>query len=110
MHNATDTGAPAPLSPTYRALKYLAIAMGVILLGGLLTLFAFMARQVKTGKPACAPLTITLPAGETLLKAEEKEKSVDVWGRDGQGALTLRRYDVCSGRLLRDVRITGTDR
>lgn len=109
MSNPTHENAPVPLSPTYRALKFLAVAMGVVLLGGLVVVFGFMAKQLKTGSNngSCDPTTIAVAGNNELMKIEEKDDMITIWVRDETGAVALRRYTMCGGDIVRDVRISG---
>ncbi len=110
MHNATDDNAPAPLSAGYRVLRFFAIAMGLILIGGFVLICAFMAKQVKlnnTATASCEPLSIAIEENTTLLKAEEKDGKLMIWSNDPKAGLSLRQYDMCTGKILHDVRISG---
>lgn len=109
MSNAPHENAPVPLSPTYRALKFLAVAMGVVLLGGLVVVFGFMAKQLKmdSNNGSCDPTTIAVAGNNELMKIEEKDDMITLWVRDETGAVALRRYTMCGGDIVRDVRISG---
>lgn len=108
MHTTHDSASPAPLSPTYRALKFMAIAMGVLLILGFVSLLTFMGTTLGSGSgSACDPTTIQVATTDELMKIEEKEDTMTVWLKDAGGAIIIRRHAMCSGDILRDVRISG---
>ncbi len=108
MHNATDSHTPAPLTGGWRALKNLAIVMGVVLVAGFVVMFSFMAKQVGGGaSKTCDPTTIEVADNNELIKIEEKEDMLTLWLKDATGAVVLRRYSMCGGKILRDVRVSG---
>ncbi len=111
MYSANNSAAPASssseLSPTYRALKWLAIVMGAILVVGIIMIFASMFRHGGSGGHDCDPTSITLGAQDELLKVDEHRDHITVWLKDASGSLVIRHYDLCNGRPLRDLRVTG---
>lgn len=110
MHNASDDNTPdtTELSPTYKALKLLAIVMGGVLAGGLVVMVAAMGKQVKpAGSKGCEPTSIALSAEDELMRLEEKGDRLVVWLKGHDGAVIIRHYDMCKGSILRDVRISG---
>ncbi|MBA4274713.1 MAG: hypothetical protein C0436_03560 [Alphaproteobacteria bacterium] len=108
MHTTHDSASPAPLSPTYRALKFIAVAMGVLLILGFVSLLTFMGTQLGAGSGStCEPTTIQVAGTDELMKIEEKDDTVTVWLKDASGAIVLRRHAMCSGDILRDVRVSG---
>jgi hypothetical protein len=111
MYSANQSPTPASssseLSPTYRALKILAIVMGIILVVGIIMLFASMFRHGGGSGRACDPASVTLGAQDELLKVDEHRDHITVWLKDASGSLAIRHYDLCNGKPLRDLRVTG---
>lgn len=109
MHNASDDNTPAAteLSPTYKALKGLAIVMGVVLVGGLIFVFASMGKQIASTGKTCDPTSILLSPEDELVRVDEKNNRLAVWLKGADGAVIIRHYDICNGRILHDVRISG---
>ncbi len=110
MHTPDEMNTPAraPLSPGYQKLQMLAIGMGAVLVIGLVVLFAGMAKQLKsTSSAACDPVQIKVSAQEKIVRLEERENSISMWLQDPEGAVVVRHYDLCSGTVIRDVRLSG---
>lgn len=107
MHNPSDENTPVSSDASYRAMKWVAIIMGVIMVGGFIFLFAMLAKQASAPKKkACEPSTIVIGQNSDIMKQAEKDDIITFWLRE-EGSLVIRRYSMCDGSILSDVRIAG---
>lgn len=92
-----------------RALKRVVIAMGVLLVGGMILLFVLLALGVhkKDGRRAggsavsdCVQQVFVLPEGETLLGTKMEDNRVLVHSKTAAGGEQWRLFSVCTGSLL----------
>ncbi len=104
MHNPSDPSTPAL---NYKALKTVAIVFGVILVTGFLFIVTYAISSVKAGSKGCEAVTVKVEGTEIPIKIEERDDHLTVWVKDTGGALAIRRYAMCGGKLLRDVRVSG---
>lgn len=100
MHNASDENTPARCCARSHCVLWF---LAALVIGGGIAFF-FPASPVRA--KACEPTTIALGPKSEMMKVEEKGDTLTVWLREN-GAAVIRRYAMCDGEILRDVRITG---
>lgn len=103
MHNATDGNTPARCRVHCHGFLWLALLLAII--GGGIAVFS----RVQTPQHACEPTTITLGPQSELMKVKERGEALTVWLREND-VLVVRRYSMCNGVILQDVRLTGGTR
>lgn len=102
MHNASDGNTPACCRVHCHGFLWLALLLAI---GGGIFLFS----RASAKPQSCEPTTIALGPQSELMKVKEKGEALTVWLQEN-GVLVVRRYSMCDGSILRDVRLTGGTR